>query len=58
VIGEIHITLKKGEPYDSWKVVRTGLEIGALRFGPARFVVFARDQAEFITRRSRRMGKG
>eukprot|EP00040_Diaphanoeca_grandis_P023827 m.130136 g.130136 ORF g.130136 m.130136 type:complete len:283 (+) comp29460_c5_seq3:821-1669(+) len=29
--GEIHITVKKGEPYDSWGLVRIALSLGTLR---------------------------
>ncbi len=29
--GEIHITLKRGEPYDSWHIVRTGLSVPNVR---------------------------
>jgi 25S rRNA (uracil2634-N3)-methyltransferase len=33
--GEVHITIKKGEPYDSWKVVKLGLEIPGLKLKTA-----------------------
>lgn len=29
--GEVHITLKKGEPYDSWRLVKLGMEIPGVR---------------------------
>ena len=29
--GEVHITIKKGEPYDSWRVVKLGMAIPGVR---------------------------